>query len=393
VVAELVARCDLDPRVIDRLVYGQVAISPQMPNIAREVVLGAGLPRHIDANTVSRACATSTQALVDAAAAIAQGEIDVALCGGTDSLSRPPVTYRERFVAALMQANAAKDPIGKARPFLELKPKDWLPQPPAIAEASTGLTMGQSAEKMAKDNAIPRIEQDALACRSHQRAAAAWEAGIYAAEVMHLAVPPTYDTTVSRDGIIRPDTTEARLSQLRPVFDTKHGSISAGNSSPLTDGASCLLLMEEGRARALGLEPLAFVRAWAFAAVDPSWQLLAAPAVAIPRALKRAGLRLADIDVVDMHEAFAAQVLSNLQALASAKWQQEHAGSDDAVGEVPVEKLNIYGGSIALGHPFAATGARQALTMARELQRRGSGRALISQCAAGGLGAAVILER
>lgn len=392
-VAELVARMNLDAQHIDRLVYGQVVISPETPNIARELVLAAGLPQGIDAYSVSRACATSTQALVEGAQAILSGEVDVVVCGGVDSLSRPPITYQDRMITALVAANAARDSLAKARAFLDLKPKDLLPKPPSIREYSTGQTMGEAAEKMAKENGIPRAAQDELAYKSHRNAAMAWEKGIFDQEVMHFSVPPAYTDTVSRDGLVRPDTTLERLAALRPVFDSKYGSITAGNASPLTDGASAVVLMDEARAKELGYEPIAFVKSWAFAGVDPNWQLLMAPALAIPRALERAELSLNDMDLVDMHEAFAAQVLSNLQALASRAWMQKHMQRDSAVGEVPAEKLNIYGGSIAIGHPFAATGTRQALTMARELQRRGRGRALISQCAAGGLGAALILER
>lgn len=393
VVAELVARTNVDPNVIERVVYGQVVVTPSMPNIAREVVIGAGLPKTIDAYSVARACATSTQALVDGAMAIAAGDIDVAIVGGAESLSRPPITYQDSVMEALMEANSAKDLMGKLRAFVHLKPKDLKPQPPAIREASTGLLMGESAEQMAKDNGISRSDQDALAARSHQRAAKAWEKGIYAEEVMPLAIPKSFDTIVDKDNIVRADTSVEKLSKLKPVFDRKFGSITAGTSSPLTDGASALLIMREGRAKELGLEPLAFLRASAFAAVDPAWQLLAAPGIAIARVLRRAGLKLANIDIIDMHEAFAAQVLSNIQALASKEWQRKYAGFDEAVGEVDFDKLNLFGGSISLGHPFAATGARQVLTVSRELARRGHGTALISQCAAGGLGAAIVLER
>jgi acetyl-CoA acyltransferase len=393
VVTELLARCDLDPAVIDRVVFGQVVLNPQMPNIARELTLNAGLPKSVDAYSVSRACATSTQALVDGAMAIATGEIDVALVGGADSLSRPSISFSDAATRALLDATNAKDTMGKVRAFLKLKPKDLKPVPPAIAEYSTGMSMGESAEKMAKENKIGRAEQDAFAVRSHKLAAKAWADGIYAQEVMPLAIPKDYSTIVHKDGIVREDTTLQKLTSLRPVFDRKNGSVTAATSSPLTDGASVVLLMRESRAKALNLKPLAFLRAHAFAAVDPSWQLLAAPAIAIPRALKRAQLSLNDIDFVDMHEAFAAQVLSNLQALAQPSWQKQYAGFDAAVGEVAETKLNQFGGSISLGHPFAATGTRQALTMAHALARRGSGKALISQCAAGGLGACIILER
>jgi len=212
---------------------------------------------------------------------------------------------------------------------------------------------------------------------------------------MALPIPPSYRETAEKDGLVRPDTTLERLASLRPVFDRQHGTLTAGNSSPLTDGASALLVMSEEKAKALGYEPLAFVKSWAFAGLDAAWQLLMGPSFAVPKALDRAGMTLADLDLIDIHEAFAAQVLSNLQAWGSKAFAAEHLGRSEAIGEVDPEdpRLNLYGGSIAIGHPFAATGARQALTMARELQRRGSGTALITQCAAGGLGAALILER
>ena len=393
VVAELVSRMDLDPGVVDAMVYGWVVASPHTLNIAREVVLGTGLPRTIECFSVSRACATSTQALVDATQQIMLGASDVVICGGADTLSKPPITYSDHFSQTLLAVNNAKDPMAKARALLELRPKDLLPNPPALKEASTGLTMGESAEKMAGENGISREAQDELALLSHQRAAKAWETGVYPNEVMHLAVPPDFGTTVVRDGFVRPDTTLEKLASLKPVFDRRYGTVTAGNSSPLTDGASAMIVMSEERAKELGYEPLAFVRAWAFAGVDPAWQLLSAPPIAAARALARAGLTLADIDLVDMHEAFAVQVLSNIQSMASAELAKKHMGLDAALGEVDTDKLNIYGGSIAVGHPFGATGVRQATTMANELKRRGSGKVLITQCAAGGLGAALILER
>jgi acetyl-CoA acyltransferase len=330
---------------------------------------------------------------VDATQQIMLGASDVVICGGADTLSKPPITYSDHFSQTLLAVNNAKDPMAKARALLELRPKDLLPNPPALKEASTGLTMGESAEKMAKENGISREAQDNLALLSHQRAAKAWETGVYPNEVMHLAVPPDFGTTVVRDGFVRPDTTLEKLASLKPVFDRRYGTVTAGNSSPLTDGASAMIVMSEERAKELGYEPLAFVRAWAFAGVDPAWQLLSAPPIAAARALERAGLTLADIDLVDMHEAFAVQVLSNIQSMASAEFAKKHMGLDAALGEIDMDKLNIYGGSIAVGHPFGATGVRQATTMANELKRRGSGKVLITQCAAGGMGAALILER
>jgi acetyl-CoA acyltransferase len=265
--------------------------------------------------------------------------------------------------------------------------------PPALKEPTTGLTMGESAEIMAQKNAISREAQDELAWRSHTRAAAAWDAGKFDDEVMHVPVPPRYERTSARDNIVRKDTTVEALAQLRPVFDRRYGTITAGNASPLTDGAAALVLMSEERARALGVRPLGFVKAYAYAALDPRDQLLQGPAYAAPVALDRAGLRLQDMDLVDMHEAFAAQVLSNLKAFASKAFAEKELGRSEPLGEIDPARLNVNGGSIALGHPFAATGARMILQTLRELERRKGRYALLTVCAAGALGAALVLER
>ena len=392
-VAELLARSGLDPAVVDRVVYGSVVQDLASPNIAREIVLATALPDDTDAYSVTRACATSTQSFVDGAQAILLGDADVVLTGGADSLSKPPVTFSDEFVEVMMRAQAARDLPTRLKAFTRLRPKDLTPNPPAIADRSTGETMGESAEKMARLNGISREDQDAYAVESHRKAVEAWDKGVYDDEVMPFPLPPDYSRTVERDTIPRSDTSLEKLGKLKPVFDRRYGTITAGNASPLTDGASALILMEEQMARRLGLEPKAFLRAYAFAAVDPHWQLLMGPAISTPIALDRAGLALDDIDVIDIHEAFAAQVLSVTQAFASADFARQRLGRDRPVGDVPAEKLNLYGGSISLGHPFAATGARQLLTMANELVRRDSGTALITQCAAGGLGATVILER
>ncbi|MEZ4273464.1 MAG: acetyl-CoA C-acyltransferase FadI [Myxococcota bacterium] len=393
VVTELLQRSELDVALLDLLVFGQVVPNPAASNIAREIVLGCAMPPQVDAYSVSRACATSTQALVDATRVILMGEADVAICGGSDSLSRPPMTYSDGFVDVLMAAQKAKTPLGKAKAFFELAPKDLIPKAPALRELSTGLSMGESAEKMAKDNGISRAAQDAFALSSQHKAAMAWEQGVFQDEVMSLPLPPDFAQTLHKDTLIRPDTTLEKLHRLRPVFDERYGSVTAGNSSPLTDGASAVLLMEERLARELGYEPLAFVRAWGFTALDPTWQLLMGPAFATAMALERADTTLEKLDFIDMHEAFAAQILSNLQAFSSKAFAKKHLGRTTALGDIDPEKFNVYGGSIALGHPFAATGTRQALTMAHALKRQDSGTALVTQCAAGGLGAALILER
>lgn len=393
VVSELIARSGIDSAALDRIVFGTVVQSVDSPNIAREIVLAGPMPDSVDAYSVTRACATSTQSFVDAAQAILLGDVDIAIAGGAESLSKVPITYSDRFVDILMEANGARDVQGKARAFAKVRPRDLAPHAPAIAERSTGETMGDSAEKMAKENGISRADQDEFALRSHVKAIEAREAGIFDNEVMPYPIPPKYKNTVERDTIPRSDSTIEKLSSLKPVFDRKYGSVTAANSSPLTDGAAALLLMDEEVAKSLGYTPKAYLKSYAFAALDPNWQLLMGPALATPIALERAGMTLDDIDIIDMHEAFSAQVLSNVQAFASDSFAEKHLGRDRAIGEIDDAKFNIYGGSLSLGHPFGATGARQLITMANELERRGGGTALITQCAAGGLGAAVILER
>jgi acetyl-CoA acyltransferase len=244
---------------------------------------------------------------------------------------------------------------------------------------------------MAKENHISRAAQDELAHRSHSRAAQAWADGRFAGEVMEVFVPPRYDA-FAEDNLVRTDSALESYAKLKPVFDRKHGTITAANSSPLTDGASALLLMSEEKAKSLGLSPVGYIKSYAFAALDPAGQMLMGPSYATPKALDAAGVKLSDLDLIDMHEAFAAQVLSNTQAFASKTFAEEKLGRSEAIGEVDPDKLNVTGGSIAIGHPFAATGARQITQTLRELQRRGGGLALCTACAAGGLGAAMVLE-
>jgi acetyl-CoA acyltransferase len=273
-----------------------------------------------------------------------------------------------------------------------VRPRDLVPVSPAIAEPSTGESMGQSAEKMAKENGIPRAEQDRIALMSHQRAAAGTADGRLTSEIVPWLGGPGMDIVATSDNGIRPDTSLEALAQLKPVFDRRYGTVTAGNSSPLTDGAAVVLLMAEEKARALGYEPLAFIRSYAAAAVDPGWQLLMGPALAVPKALERAGIGWQELGLVEIHEAFAAQVLSNVQAWASPAWA-ERLGLPGPVGEVDWERTNVMGGSIAIGHPFGATGARLVTTLANEMRRRSVQFGLISICAQGGMGYAIVLER
>lgn len=393
VVRELLERTGVDRKQIGLVVYGQAVPDPRVPNIAREIVLRTGMPKSVEAFSVVRACATSFQATTSAAEAILAGQHDVAIVGGADSSSDVPITITKKLGSALLAAQKARTTIDKIRAFAHLSPRDLLPVPPALTEPSTGRTMGEHAEQMAKDAGITRAEQDRFAHRSHTRAAAAWERGVFDAEVMHVVPPPAFDRPISQDNVIRKDSKLEDYSKLSPVFDRKHGSVTAGSSSALTDGASALLLMKESRAKALGHEPLGYLRSWAYAALDPEDGLLMGPAYASPIALDRAGLRLSDMDLVDMHEAFAAQILCNTKAFASRRFAEEKLGrTSGPIGEIPDDRFNVHGGSIALGHPFAATGARMMHTVLRELKRRGGQFGLATACAAGGLGASVVLE-
>ena len=378
---ELIERTELDPKAVGIVVMGQVIPSVLAPNLGREVTLRVGLPASTPAHTVNRACASANQAIADVATAILGGHAEVGIAGGAESLSDVPILHSKRMAQMLVAASRARGLSGKLKAFSSLKLKDFVPQTPAIAEPSTGLTMGQSAEKMAKENGISREEQDRIAFLSHKNAAAATDDGRLMREMCRVFVPPKYEVEVKSDNLVRRDTTLEALAKLPPVFDRRHGTVTAGNSSPLTDGAAAVLLMSEERAKADGYAPLAFIRSWAVAAVDPGGQLLMGPALAVPRALERAGLSLADMDLIEMHEAFAAQVASNIQALESGG------------ATVDRERLNVCGGSIAIGHPFGATGARVTATLANEMARRSSKYGLVSVCAQGGMGFAMVLER
>ena len=392
VCAELLERTDLDAAEVEQVVYGQVIPSVHAPNIAREIVLGTGMPYDIEAYTVSEACITSYRATVEVVQAIEAGAIACGIAGGAESASVVPVPISRPLQKALLQAGKAKSLSQRVEAFRKVRPADLVPEQPAIAEPSTGETMGEAAERMAKMNDISRQAQDEFAHRSHTLAARGWDEGYFDDEVMAVHVPPDYETTVEQDTLVRPDSALEKYAELPPVFDKEHGTVTAGNSSPLTDGASALLLMNEERARALGLPLLGFIRSYAFTAVDPADQLLIGPAYATPMALDAAGMNLNDLDLLDQHEAFSAQILSVVRALESEQFAREKLGRSEAVGEIDWDRFNVNGGSIAVGHPFAATGARQITQTLRELRRRDGNAALCGACAAGGMAAAMILE-
>ena len=378
---ELIERTNLNPRAVNEVIFGQVVASPLVPNVAREVSLLPQFPKEIPAYTVNRACASANQAVTAAHDQIAFGHADIVLAGGVESLSDVPILVSRRLADILVTASKAKTLGARIAAFARARPRDFIPVSPAIAEPSTGESMGQSAEKMAKENHITREAQDRWALRSHQLAAKGTADGRLTAEIAPWLPERAGAAVVASDNGIRTDTTLEQMAQLRPVFDRRYGTVTAANSSPLTDGASAVLLMAEEVARALGYEPLAFVRSYAVAAVDPGWQLLQGPIWAVPLALERAGIQWKDLGLMEMHEAFASQVLSNLQGFAAKGW------------EINEDIINVMGSSIAIGHPFGATGGRLVTTLANEMKRRDVQFGLISVCAQGGMASAIVLER
>jgi len=390
----LLAKYPVSHRDIDSIVWGGVILPSESPNVGREIALELRLDPAIEAMTVTRACTSGLQAVTLAAASIERGDADVVIAGGSDSTSNATVKLPQKLVQA-----AAPLVMGKGSPshFMQALRRmpplsEVLPRMPKVAERSTGQVMGEAAEIMAKKNEIARQAQDQFAVRSHHRAARAIAGGRFAPEIVSVEVEGREGhRTVHADTLVRADTDVDKLGRLRPAF-AEGGTVTAGNSSPLTDGAAAVLLMSEEKASALGFTALARLASVSYVGVDPADQLLIGPALAMPRALDAAGYALGDIDFVDMHEAFAAQVLSVLKMLESDAFAQSRLGKSRAVGSIDPERLNVHGGSLALGHPFAATGARMVTTMASELFASGRKAALLGICAAGGLGAAAILE-
>ncbi|HEV3313083.1 MAG TPA: acetyl-CoA C-acyltransferase [Chloroflexota bacterium] len=390
-VTELMAESNLAPDDIDAVIFGNVSRPVKYHNLGREVVLATGIAPTTPAYTVGLACASSCQSFTNGVDLIERGYAAAVLTGGAESLSNVPIQYAPKLARALVRASRAKTPIAKAQTLATVRFADLAPVAPAIEETSTGLTMGQSAEMMAKLNHVSREDQDAFALSSHVRASE--DAGRRPGRLAPVYVLDGRARSVAMDNHIRLDSSLDKLAALRPVFDPRHGTVTAGNSSPLTDGAAALVIMSEDRARANNLTPRALVRSYAYAAVDPGGQLLLGPAYAIPVALDRAGFALSDVDVIEMHEAFAAQVLATIRSLESKEFAERELGRASAVGTVDMDRLNVGGGSIALGHPFGATGARVLMDLVDHLELRDGTIGLASVCAAGGVGCAIVLER
>jgi acetyl-CoA acetyltransferase family protein len=376
----LLERQHLDPVTVEELVYGIVSVDPRVPHFARDVVLRGPLPSAVRALTLTDNCITGTSAIKLVHDAIISGRAEIGIAGGVESLSNPALLFSRRATRAFMDAASAKAATSRLKQLSKLRPRDFWPVAPAVAEPSTGLSMGEHAELMVKQWNVSRGEQDEVAYRSHRNAHAATEDGRLTAEIHPL-------DGIDRDLTIRKETTLEKLAALRPVFDrSPTGTLTAGNSSPLTDGAAAILLMSESRADKENREPLAFLTDFEVVGTDPDDGLLMGPGLAVPRLLQRTGLTLADIDIVEMHEAFAGQVICNLRA-----W--ELGWKEPSIGPVDRERLNPLGGSLAIGHPFAATGIRIVTTLANEMKRRNARYGLVSICGAGGTASATLLER
>lgn len=386
----LVERFGLHGQQLGEVAMGAVIKHSSDWNLGREATLSSGLSPLTPAITLQRACGTSLDSAITIANKIALGQIDVGIGGGSDTTSDVPIVYGKKLRARLLAANRARTTREKIAAFKGFKFAELKPEFPGVAEPRTGKSMGEHCEDMAKEWNISRDSQDELAVASHKKLAAAYERGFFA----DLIVP---FRGMDRDNILRPDTSLEKLATLKPAFDktSGRGTLTAANSTPLTDGAAAVLLASEEWARTHGHEPLAYLRDAQVAAVDfvHGEGLLMAPTVAVPEMLKRHGLTLQDFDIYEIHEAFAAQVLCTLRAWESESYCRARLGLDAPLGKIDPEKINPNGSSLATGHPFAATGARIVATVSKELKERGGGRALVSICTAGGMGVVAIIER
>ncbi len=384
----VVDRFNLKGAILGDVALGAVVKHSKDWNLARESVIGSGLSLRTPGVDLQRACGTSLEAAIMVGNKIALGQIEVGIAGGTDTVSDAPIVYPDDYRRILLDMHAARSFGDRIKPLLRLRPRHFKPVLPGVTEPRTGLSMGESTELMVKDWGIGREEQDELAHASHQKAAAALSAGWYD----DLVVP---FRNVERDNNVRPDTTIEKLATLKPVFDRSgSGTMTAGNSTPLTDGAAAVLLASEEWAREKNLPVLAYLTFGKVAAVNfiDEEGLLMAPAYAVSDMLKQAGLGLQDFDFYEIHEAFAAQTLCTLKAWESDEFCREKLGRSAALGSIDRERMNVKGGSVAIGHPFAATGARIVATLAKLLGEKGSGRGLISVCTAGGMGVSAIME-
>ncbi|MFK7978450.1 MAG: acetyl-CoA C-acyltransferase [Saprospiraceae bacterium] len=388
----LLVKTGIDPKIVDSVAMGCVIANIKTPNVAREAALTAGIPNTTPCHTVSQACISANRAIADGCLEIMTGQSDVVIAGGIDHTSDTPIQFPRKMRKKLFKAQRIKTMMDNLKFVFSLRPSDFAPERPQVAEYTTDRVMGQDCDIMAASFGITREAQDEFAVRSHQLAAKAHEEGLLPAEMVAVTLPPKFES-ISRDNGVRGNSTIEKVARLRPAFDKKFGTLTAANSSFLTDGASATLLMSEEKAKELGLIPKAEVVAFAFTGQRLEDELLLGPAYAVSKVLKKAGLELSDMDVIEFHEAFAGQILTNLKALASDEFAQQNLGRDKAVGEVAMEKFNLWGGSLSIGHPFGATGGRIMTTTAKRLQKEGGKYGILAACAAGAHGHAMILKR
>lgn len=391
VVAELLARTDTPPAQVDELIFGNVLQPAQSANIARIIAIKAGLPIKIPAFTVNRNCASGLEAITTAADKITLGHNDIVIAGGTESMSNFPIEVKKGFKDFLKQLNKAKGFKQKLAAVSSFRPSFLIPEIPEIADPLCGLSMGQTAEVLAKEFKITRQEQDAFALDSQKKAEKAIASGIFNDEIIPTPITPKYTTIQTTDEGPRANQTIDALAKLKPAFDPLTGTVTAGNSSQITDGAAALLLMKESKAKKLGLEPLGYIRDYTAVGLEPSRMGLG-PAFAISKLLKKTDLQLSQIDLIEINEAFAAQVLAVARACASDDFARKELGRDRAVGTIDMNKLNVNGGAIALGHPLGASGARLVITLLKELKRRNKNIGIAALCIGGGQGQAIIVE-
>ncbi len=391
----LMSKTGITSKDVDHVVMGTVAADISTTNVAREIALGAGLSKTVPAHTCTMACISSNMAITNGVNLISSGNADTVIAGGVETFSDVDIRISKKYRQFLLDMTWFKKPKtwgGKLALVKKMRMKDFfIPERPAIAEYATGLTMGQNADRLAMRLGISRKDQDLYAEMSHQRAVRALASGAIKDEIVPVVMPGEA-APIETDNGPRADATLEKLTQLKPAFDKQYGTVSAGNASFLTDGASAVLLMNVEKAEALGLKPIGYIRSFAYTGQDLYEELLLGPAFAIPKALEKIGLTLSDIGVLEIHEAFAAQMVANIQCMASRTFAAESLGMSQEVGEVDMDKLNIHGGSLSLGHPFGATGGRLVTTCCYRMKKENAQYGLVAGCAAGAQGNAIVIE-
>ncbi len=392
VTVELLARTAFDPARLDQVIFGNIAQPPDAVNVARVAALRAGVPASVPAFTVNRLCGSGLEAIVEAAYRIAAGDAEAIVAGGIESMSNIPLLYSKESQEVFTEVFTARDAGTKIVAAAKFRPRHFKPDiglQMGLTDAVCGLNMGETAELLAKEHGIGREEQDVFALRSHQRVTMARQK--LAEEIVPVPIPPDYKAMSVQDNGVRENQTLEALGKLRPFFDRKFGTVTAGNSSQITDGGAATLVMSASAAKAQGYKPLAKIRGFAFCALEPERMGLG-PAVATPLALKKAGIEWKDIGLFEINEAFAAQVLANARVFPSAAWHAKYA-TGGPIGEIDWDKTNVNGGAIALGHPVGSSGNRLVTTLAREMRRRGTEFGLATMCIGGGQGGAIVLEQ